>query len=194
MRRTRIGELADARRRGRRYGRGMTKEVTVNGPVLVAHASRYGSTQEVAEAVAAILRAADLEVEVTRAEDVPDLAPYGAVVLGAALYAGRLQAGARHFLSRHAEALPQMPFAVFAMGPTSSEEKDLEGARTQLGKALARVPDLTPVVIATFGGVVRPEKLHFPFNHMPAADARDWDAIQAFGREVAAALAATPAV
>jgi flavorubredoxin len=40
------------------------KEMTMSASVLVAYATRYGSTQEVAEAVAATLREGGLEVDV----------------------------------------------------------------------------------------------------------------------------------
>ena len=45
------------------------------------------------------------------------------------------------------------------------------------------------VAVAIFGGVVDPRKLSFPFNHMPASDARDWEAIHAWTDEVADLLA-----
>ena len=38
--------------------------------------------------------------------------------------------------------------------------------------------------MAIFGGVVDPAKLHFPFSHMDATDARDWDAIHTWADEV----------
>jgi hypothetical protein len=37
--------------------------------------------------------------------------------------------------------------------------------------------------------VIDPAKLHFPFNRMPATDARDWEAIEAFADQSAARLA-----
>ena len=57
--------------------------------ILVAYATKHGSTQEVAEAIAATLREHALEVEVKPASEVRALDRYGAVVLGAPLYSGR---------------------------------------------------------------------------------------------------------
>jgi hypothetical protein len=37
-----------------------------------------------------------------------------------------------------------------------------------------------------FGGAVDPAKLRWPFNRMPASDARDWQAIDAWADAVAA--------
>jgi menaquinone-dependent protoporphyrinogen oxidase len=71
--------------------------------VLVAYASKRGSTVEIAEAVADVLRQADLEVDCRAAGDVAALKPYDAVVLGSAVYMKRWQGDARHFLRRHSE-------------------------------------------------------------------------------------------
>jgi menaquinone-dependent protoporphyrinogen oxidase len=111
------------------------------------------------------------------------------VILGGALYMGRLHADARRFLRRHRHALVAMPVAVFAMGPLTTEEKQVGGSWKQLEHALASVPEVQPVSTAIFGGVVDPSELRFPFRHMPASDARDWDLIETWGREVGTAFA-----
>jgi len=73
-----------------------------------------------------------------------------------------------------------MPPAVFATGPFELEPADVESSRRQLDRALARGHVLEPVSVAIFGGVIDPARLHFPFTHMDAADARDWHAIDAW--------------
>lgn len=80
--------------------------------ILVTYATKYGSTQEVAEAIAGTLCQAGGQVEILPARQVSSLDGYNAVEL--------------------------------------------------------------------FGGAINPERLHFPLNHMPAGDARDWKAIQAW--------------
>ena len=68
--------------------------------ILLAYASRYGSTQEVAETIAAALREAGLEVELQPMRDVRRLEPYDAVVLGAAIYNAKWHPDAHQFLSQ----------------------------------------------------------------------------------------------
>lgn len=58
----------------------------MSASILVTYATRYGSTQEVAEAVAETLREAGLEVDVQPARKVRTLEGRRAVVLGAPLY------------------------------------------------------------------------------------------------------------
>ena len=166
--------------------------------VLVAHASKYGSTQEVAEAVAATLRERGLEVDAQPMRKVRTLEGYGAVVLGAPLYFGLWHKDALNFLSRHREALTERSMAIFALGPNSNDEKEMQGSRAQLDKELAKFPWLTPVVIEVFGGKY-PAKLRFPesliaslpaspLHGMPASDVRDWTAIRAWASNLAAKL------
>src|SRR5687768_8008605 len=139
--------------------------------VLVAYATKRGSTKEVAQAVAEGLRNRGLDVDQRPARAVDDIAGYDAVVLGGALYMGRLHPDARAFLWRRRGALAKVPVAVFAMGPKTLEAKDVEGSRQQLDRALAKVPELAPISVAIFGGVIDPAKLRFPLSRMPASDA-----------------------
>jgi len=158
--------------------------------VLVAYATKKGSTREVAEAIAARLREHGLKVETRPAAQVRDLETYDAVVIGGALYMGRWHPDARRFLRRYRKALARLPVAVFAMGPRTMEEHDVQESRQQLDRALAAVPEILPVSVAIFGGVVDPSRLRFPFSHMPASDARDWSAIRAWAAHLATALEA----
>ncbi len=153
--------------------------------ILVAYATKHGSTQEVAEAIAATLREHALEVEVQPASEVRALDRYGAVLLGAPLYSGRWHGDANRFLKRHRTALSERPVAIFALGPRSAAEEERRGSREQLDRALAKASWLAPVAIEVFGGVIDPAKLGFPFNRMPASDARDWTAIRAWASNLA---------
>ncbi len=161
-------------------------------PLLVAYATKHGSTQQVADAIAATLRTKGIAVETRSAADVTDLYSYDGVVLGAALYMGRIHADARRFLRRHCKALEGMPLAVFAMGPLTDQESQVEGSRKQLQHALSKLPRVQPVATAIFGGVVDPSELQFPFNHMPASDARNWEQIERWALEIAPAFAERP--
>ena len=162
------------------------------GSVTVAYATRAGSTGEVAERVARRLRAAGFDVDVRPAAEVIDLDAADAVVLGAALYMGRLHADARAFLRRHRTRLGKLPVAVFAMGPRTLEEDDVAAARTQLEAGLRKVPEIRPVLDGIFGGVLDPAKLRFPLNRLPAFDARDWAAIDAWADRAAERLSELP--
>jgi menaquinone-dependent protoporphyrinogen oxidase len=156
--------------------------------LLVAYGSKHGSTREVAEAIAERLRKDECEVELRCAADIEDLTRYDGVVLGGALYFGRWHQDATQFLAKHRRELSEQPLAVYAMGPQTGAAEALAESRTQLDKALQKAPEVEPRAIAVFGGVIDPAKLRFPLNHLPASDARDWDAIEAWADEVGAVL------
>jgi menaquinone-dependent protoporphyrinogen oxidase len=154
--------------------------------VLIAYASKHGSTEQVARRVAEVLRAHGLTTTVKQAGDVTDLDGAYAVVLGGSIYMGHWHRDARAFLKRHAEALDEVPFAVFALGPGKNTEHDFEQSRKQLDHALAKEPELEPRAVTVFGGVIEPDRLRFPFNHTPAVDIRDWPTIHAWAAELPA--------
>lgn len=161
--------------------------------VLVAYGSKHGTTREVAEFVAETLeRRGGLEIRVEEASRVRDLVGYTAVVVGGGLYMGRWHADARRLLKRHRVELATLRLAVFAMGPDSLDDAKVAESRNQLERALAQTPELEPIAVAVFGGALVPEAWRFPFNRLPAFDARDWDAIRAWAEEVAAAV--TPVI
>src|SRR5690349_13636197 len=114
-----------------------TTEETMHRPILVAYATEHGSTGEVAEAVGDVLREHGLEVDLRQAGTVDDLAGYGGVVLGGSLYTGRWHRDARRFLRRNGAALADLPLAIFALGPRTTDEADLGDSGAQLERALA---------------------------------------------------------
>jgi menaquinone-dependent protoporphyrinogen oxidase len=156
--------------------------------VLVAYATRYGSTAEIAEAIAARLREAGLTVDVTNVEDVRDLGGYGAVVLGAPVFLARMLRDGRRFLRRRHGELARVPFAAFLVGVDREDRR-----RGALDRQLAK-RELHPFAVGMFGGVVDASRLRLrdktpPVRKMGAfTDMRDWDAIASWAANVAAAL------
>jgi menaquinone-dependent protoporphyrinogen oxidase len=162
--------------------------------VLVAYATKHGSTREVAEAIAERLAVSGAAAYARPAAEITSLDGYEGVVLGSSIYAGRLHGDARRFLHRFGSSLAARPVAVFAMGPRTLAEAEVAGSRRQLDAALAKEPTLRPVAVAIFGGAFDPAQHHFPFSRMPASDVRDWTAIRAWADQIAPLLAAAGAV
>lgn len=156
--------------------------------VLIAYATRGGSTREVALAIAATMRQAGLTVDVAQVSEVYSLDGYGAVILGAPLYIGRFPRELHAFLREHQRALTDLRPAIFVLGPTRSETADFNMARQQAEKQLERHRWLTPHDLRIFGGRWGKAHLPFPFTlalrlpgnplaKIPEQDIRDWAAI-----------------
>ena len=162
--------------------------------ILVAYATRYGSTQQVAEAIASALRDSGLAVDLKPLREVRSLEAYRAVVLGAPLFMFHLHKDALDFLSRHRKAIANLPVAVFVLGPVHDphDDKEWQDSRLQLDKELAKFPWFSPLTIEIFGGKYDPTALRFPLKMFagaePASDIRDWDAIRAWAESLAPRL------
>lgn len=173
-----------------------TAEKTMSTSILVAYATRSGSTQEVAETIAAELNKLGLATEIQPMRKVRTLDGYSAVVLGAPIYLGRLHKDARRFLAQHSATLKAKPVALFALGPINNTEEDWRNVRTQFQQILAQLPWLKPIAAELFGGKFDPTALRFPdslltlfpaspIRNMPASDIRDWTAIRAWANSLA---------
>ena len=166
----------------------------MSASILVGYATQYGSTQEVAEAIAATLRESGLEVEVRPLGEVRSVDEYQAVVMGAALYMYHWHKDALAFLRRHRKALEERPVAVFVLGPVHDphDEAEWQASRAQLDKELAKFPWFKPVALEMFGGKFDPASLHFPLNKLagsePPSDIRDWAAIRTWAESLKAKL------
>ncbi len=163
--------------------------------VLVAYASKRGSTAEIAESVAATLRRSGLEVTLRDAAEVERLGAYDAVVLGSAVYMKRWRGDAKHFLRKHRKALKAMPFWVFSSGPVGDPAKD-DPAWAEPSRIVEKVEDLGGRGHVVFGGSLPAEPTGFMDKAMIEGtppefrDRRDWDQIRAWAEGVATELTA----
>jgi len=162
--------------------------------ILVAYASKRGSTAEIAETIAATLRREGLSVCLERAEDVQSLEPYDAVVLGSAVYMKRWRGDARHFLKRHRKALRQMPFWVFSSGPVGDPSQD-NPEWTEPPTIVDKVEELGGREHVVFGGCLPAEPRDFIEAMMVEAtpkelhDRREWAEIREWAHSIAGQMA-----
>ena len=85
--------------------------------VLVAYATKLGSTGEIAETIAHVLRDSGHRAMAQPARDVTGLDDWDAVILGSAVYAAHWQRDARRFTERFREDLKVRPVWLFSGGP-----------------------------------------------------------------------------
>ena len=156
--------------------------------VLVAYASKMGSTAEIAESIAATLRAAGLDATAQSVRVVTDLTAFDAVILGSALYAAHWQRDANRFVARHFAALLERPVWLFSSGPLGAHLADEMPMSAQVAELTA---DLTPRGHRTFGGRLDPDAPGLDPQVLathPVGDFRDWTVITDWAASIAVEL------
>jgi menaquinone-dependent protoporphyrinogen oxidase len=177
-------------------GQHQKKESMMGKNVLVTYASKYGATKEIAEKIGAVLRQAGISTDLMSVEQVRDIAPYQAVILGAAVYIGKWPKEAVKFLQANEPILAGRMVWLFSSGPTG------EGDPVQLLEGWLLPDEVKPVInrihpkgITVFHGHINPEKVNFieawavkRLVKKPMGDFRDWNAITAWTTSIAEAM------
>lgn len=159
--------------------------------VMVACASKHGSTEGIASAIAERLHELGHDALVVRVSEVPDLSGTEAVVLGSAVYAGSWMTEAIGFADANAETLADMPLWLFSSGPLGSEVHDDEEQPRQLPELTEK---LRPEAHRMFSGALDHSKLSFGERMMvkavkaPEGDFRDWSEISGWADEISREL------
>ncbi len=161
--------------------------------VLVACASKRGSTAEIGEAVVDALREEGLDAELRTIREARNLAPYDAVVLGSAVYASRWRSEAVSYLLRHRRALSERDLWLFQSGPLDRSADEYE---ISLPPKVARVAgEIGARGHATFGGNLSADTSGWIAKKMVqgghGGDFRNFERIHHWGVEIAHALGAS---
>ena len=121
--------------------------------VLVAYATKHGSTAGIAQKIGEVLVNAGLDTDVLPVKEVKKLSDYRAVIIGSAVYMGKWRRNATRFLKRNTSALADKDVWVFSSGPTDKGDPyDLvEGWRIPEGLKSA-VDKIQPHDLAIFHG------------------------------------------
>lgn len=157
--------------------------------ILVAYASRKGSTAGIAHAIGRELQSAGHSVDVTEMKTVSTLEGYDAVVAGAPVYLGKVDKDISKFVAENRDRLASIPVAAFAVGiaPVAPRIEPVGKVQEDLTKALNPIK---PVALTVFAGALDPDKMSFIERNMtslmkvPIGDFRDWPAIAAWAKEL----------
>jgi menaquinone-dependent protoporphyrinogen oxidase len=169
------------------------------GEVLVAFGTRHESTRGIAAAVADILRAAGIAVELVPVSTVGSLGHVRAAVLGSAVWDEEWLPGAYEFLVAHERDLAAIPTWLFASGPL---EHVPVGVKSDVPDDLVDVIGrIGPRDVALFAGSLQPHHLASGLRLLSrlartnVGDHRDWEAIERWANGIRdALLAEVPAV
>lgn len=159
--------------------------------VLVAYASKYGSTGGIADAIGKELCSAGVAADVALIKNAVNLGSYQGVVIGSAIYMGKWMSEAVAFVEKNRHILSQVPVAYFLSCVTLAQptEKNRASVLSYMDAILKTVPEVKPVGIGTFAGALHYSNLSWINKSIlkakgaPEGDFRDWNAIRAWARE-----------
>ena len=163
--------------------------------ILVAYASKCGSTSEVAQVIGQTLANSGNKVDVRPINDVGDLSPYQAVILGSTIRVAQWLPETSKFVETNQQALSQIPTAYFTVCMTLSQDNE-ENCR----KAAAFLDPVRqiakPVEEGLFAGKMDYGKLSFvdqllvtKVKQIPEGDFRNWQAIKTWAQALPARFA-----
>jgi menaquinone-dependent protoporphyrinogen oxidase len=160
--------------------------------VLVTAASEHGATGEIAARIGADLAERGFEVDVRAPDEVHDLDPYEAFVVGSAVYMGHWLKAARSFVDTHADELAQRPTWLFSSGPIVGDPPRPGPDDGRAGNALAETAHAREHKV--FAGKLDKsalswcEKVAVRAAHAREGDYRDWDAVDDWAAGIAQEL------
>ncbi len=156
--------------------------------VLVAYASKHGSTQGIAERITGKLQQMGKQAEARSVDAVKNPGSYEALVIGSAIYYGSWMKEATEFVHRNETMLAGRPVWLFSVGPLGVNFMDDE----QQPKEKAEFQEaIKPRDHRVFFGVLDHNKLSFTERMMakavraPEGDYRNWEAIDAWAESIA---------
>jgi len=185
--------------------------------VQLVYASRHGGTAGIAERIAEVMRAHGVDVSLVDAASHPDPTGFDAFVIGSGVYMGSWLDDGYAYLERNGAALAQKPTWLFSSGPlpgSTKEVADVDPLTNALGPAEGpgsgghrRIDAISAVIQPrahrVFQGAYDPtdppktlpervvRMMPGSWKVLPVGDFRDWDAIEAWAREIAVELTAT---
>jgi menaquinone-dependent protoporphyrinogen oxidase len=163
--------------------------------VLVAYASKYGSTAEIAEKIGQVLKKEGLQVDVLPVKQVKNPADYKDIVIGSAMYLGMWRREAVNFLKKNEKLLAERRVWIFSTGPSGKGDpvQLLKGAVVPFGVKPV-IDRIKPRDTVVFHGnldlkKVNPwEKLMVKTAKGEFGDFRDWEMITRWAKVLAEAV------
>ena len=188
---------------------------------LIVHASRHGSTAGIAERIGEVLRSEGIETVVAPATDRPDPSGFDACVVGGAVYMGSWQKEGIEYLERNATTLRTRPTWLYSCGPLPNSSKERSADEDRYGGALGpadgpgsggrkKIEGLAELIGVREHRILTgaydpndpPKAISERLARMmpavkdilPEGDFREWDAIEAWAKEIAKEIGGRVAV
>lgn len=162
----------------------------LQGNVLVAYATRAGSTIEVADSIAYAIAGKGYIVELKHIDEVSDLSPYSAIIFGSAIRMGNVTPEMKKFVESNKVQLESIPTAYFIVCLTMKD--DTPENREKVAEYLTPLRTLVqPFAEGYFAGKMDYSRLkrfdRFVAKRLvkaPEGDFREWNKIRKWAEEL----------
>jgi menaquinone-dependent protoporphyrinogen oxidase len=179
---------------------GLIGECLMVDKVLIAYASRTGTTKSTAEFIATVLQERGVSADVKSMESITNLTEYRAVIAGSAIQNRQWLPEANEFIHKYRSDLNKKPLALFTVCMTLAM-KNGENYRNDVFKWIAPIRSMVqPISEALFAGALDISKipsfgdrfkfrLSVLFGVWSEGDHRDWNAIRKWAEELSEKMA-----
>jgi menaquinone-dependent protoporphyrinogen oxidase len=161
--------------------------------ILIAYATKLGSTKEVADRIGEIIKGNSIDADVRKVNSIRDINEYTAVIVGTPIRMGKPISETLSFLKKFRGQMQSKPVALFSVGLYMKEDtpENREKALKCLDPALEFIQK--PVSIGLFGGKVdystMPVLLRWMFSkdtsgNLAEGDWRNWDSVSEWVDEI----------
>jgi menaquinone-dependent protoporphyrinogen oxidase len=162
----------------------------IHGKILVAYATRAGSTIEVADSVAYHIAGKGYRVELRHINEVSDLSSYSLIIIGSAIRMGNVTPEIKSFVEKRKNEIETIPTAYFVVCLTLKD--DTSDNREKVKEYLSPLRIIVqPFAEGYFAGKMDYSKLkrmdRFIVKRMvkaPEGDFRDWKLIREWAEEL----------
>ena len=164
-------------------------DVVMNKKILVAYATKSGSTVQVAEAIGSALSAQGAAVDVRPVKQIKTVDGYSAVIIGSGARMGSWLSEATEFVKQNQAGLNAVPTAFFTVHLLNVDDSATSETNRALYAARAR-QFVNPKAEGFFAGKMEYAKLSLAERVMasamraPEQDLRDWNKIRAWAEQV----------
>lgn len=164
--------------------------------ILVAYASKYGSTREIAKKIGEDLRDTGLDVDIRPVETVTSIDLYQTIIFGSAVYIGKWLKEAEVFLKANVKPLSERSVWLFSSGPSGDgDPKTLVDGALVPTNLKPVIDQIHPRQVTLFHGNIDPNKVN-PVEKWavksvvkkPFGDYRDWQMIRSWTDGIASTL------
>jgi len=175
----------------------INREKIANQHILVCYATSYGSTQQVAEFIAKVLKNRGALVDIINIRTITQLENYDAVFIGSAIQFDAWMPVARNLVKNNTALFKKIPVAYYfnCMTLAKRNEKTLAQANKYAESVRLLNPEIHPVSVGQFAGAIKFSvlpvylKLLFyfllKFVGLKEGDYRDWNEIKIWTNETA---------